>query len=305
MIDLWTNTIPEEDRPEVFLLGRNVYIESLAGMGPVMTTEILDIITRSEGYLPVNKEDLVVAACDSLYAQKYIPEFVLSHAENDVPVHIHIDAMDLDTFFLMLRLYELVPEDLLTISYTLLENKRNTHRGSNRPLKTSWHAYYTCIRFFIAEKLLETNKSIVICDADFLLTHKYKYPDYDVSLAFNENFGDHNHTRSIWAGVMRIKNSVLGKIFLNLLCEKLEVKYQQINSYKWSTDQQCLYEVWKEIGGEIGNIFKGNQHFYMSINDGEMDARSPYFSPKRNHRWFTNTPWYGRIAEYRQLLYKV
>jgi hypothetical protein len=139
-----------------------------------------------------------------------------------------------------------------------------------------------------------------------LLTHKYKYPEYDVSLAFNnDDFGDHNHSRSIWAGVVRVTNSTFGKIFLTLLLEQIEIQYQETQSYKWSVDQQCLYSVWKEIGAQIGNIFKGNTYFERSISDGEMDARSPYFSPKRNHRWFTKTPWYGRITEYRQLLYKV
>lgn len=303
MIDLWSDSVPELAKPNIHLLSRKTSLEQISSLPRCMTRDIISEITQYSGAICVDHKELYVIACDDSYAQKYAPEFVLSHAKYNLPVHLHIEAIDIDTFFLMYRLFELVPFNMFSVSYTLDSNVRNLSRENIDVNKNDWQSYFTCMRFLIAEKLLNCNESVVICDTDMIRLSEYQFPDASLALCFDPYYND-NERHSIWACINKIKNDELGRQFLSTYNQILEQSYQDTERYEWGIDQRCLYRTFKTIENDAISIFDNNQSFYDGVIGHVLDSNSPYIMPHRHERWFTDTLWCHESKKYREILYK-
>lgn len=339
---VYTDKLQFKERQKVYFLSRDINLETIRQSN--FSNPDLKLVRKQRNLILESCEqspsqplyqDLVLCATDPAYFLKYGPAMILSHSDQNVPIHFHIDSVqEVDILYMFLRLFDLVPEELLTISFTITHHSRNTYRNTQNSLKAPWQGYYGIVRFIIAEWFLKYNKSVTIADGDMIL--ESKPPEYasSVMLAYNpamhksfieekqyirpqdEIFGFNtkpslarNYFRG---GLNHFKNDENGRAFLKRLNEKIETSYRTTNTYYVGLDQVALFYTWKDFKDsfEMPSIFGDNGNFCRSIMQHTLKkhplfGQKPrvYLSPHRPDRWFTDNDWYANYKAYMRRFY--
>lgn len=230
-----------------------------------------------EGVLPFPNDSVILAACDSMYFEKFSFSFIYSAINAGHAVHLHVinpDGRVLECF---------------TSYYVRFGNKvsftSSTHDLSKLTLDQQ-KTFYACARFFVARRMLKSQVFSIVLDIDSVIIKNLSSILTNGKLGLLHRPWLPEQNMKFAAGAVAILQKDIGFNLLNYMCKliarsnlswftdqlvleqavrKFDLSYYQFDPYGFERNTDEYIFTQKGLDKEL--ILKNNKQLQLSIKD--------------------------------------
>lgn len=228
---------------------------------PVHTQHQKNKSLPTQNYIPNKHGTCILVAANSAYVARFLSNYVNSIASQAPSLYFHLHWIKDD------EQYNEKAQCSIEISQNILGEKFSLSEEISPEIHDK-RSYFALRRFLVAPDILKNFKRIIITDIDYTLNNNpSEFLDFndafDVSLQIS-----HNTIRAcfpwlkITAGTVFIKNSAMGRTFLNEYKKRYEKIFLQ-NGFNWGIDQNILSSIYDDFSNFefIGNSLNTENPF--------------------------------------------